>query len=112
MAKLAWYNVGGLDSIEYICGYCGRSVASAQGYYTGNAHGFFICICPNCSQPTYISPNKHVPGVAPGAEVSHLPKDIDALYREARNCIAASCNTAAVLVARKLLMNIAVAQGA
>jgi hypothetical protein len=34
------------------------------------------------------------------------------LYREARNAVAASCYTASVLVARKLLMHIGVEQGA
>ena len=34
------------------------------------------------------------------------------LYDEARNCTSASCYTAAVLICRKLLMNIAVSQGA
>jgi len=42
----------------------------------------------------------------------HLPADIAALYREARNCVSVSSHTSAVLTCRKLLMNIAVAQGA
>ena len=50
--------------------------------------------------------------MAPGNSVEHLPVDIEALYTEARNCVAASCYTAAVLICRKLLMNMAVSQGA
>ncbi|MBC7163214.1 MAG: DUF4145 domain-containing protein [Immundisolibacter sp.] len=42
----------------------------------------------------------------------HLPPDVKALYKESRDCCSASCYTAAVLICRKLLMNIAVAQGA
>jgi hypothetical protein len=41
-----------------------------------------------------------------------LPADIAALYNEARNCMAVHSYTAAVLICRKLLMNIAVSQKA
>ncbi|EGR5930927.1 DUF4145 domain-containing protein, partial [Vibrio parahaemolyticus] len=52
------------------------------------------------------------PDVAPGNDVRHLPEDLAALYKEARNCVAASAYTGAVLLTRKLLMNIGVEQGA
>jgi Domain of unknown function (DUF4145) len=47
-----------------------------------------------------------------GDDVASIPPDVDALYLEARRCIAAKCFTAAVLTARKLLMNISVFLGA
>ena len=47
-----------------------------------------------------------------GAEIAHLPKDVESLYREARNCISVAAPTASVLACRKLLMNVAVSQGA
>jgi hypothetical protein len=53
-----------------------------------------------------------VPGVAFGADVNHLPADVAGLYREARNCMVVSAFTASVLATRKLLMNVAVSQGA
>jgi hypothetical protein len=56
--------------------------------------------------------SKQVPGVSYGNSVAHLPSDVSSLFNEARSCTAASCYTAAVLICRKLLMNIAVAQGA
>ena len=43
-----------------------------------------------------------------GNPVQNLPEDVSALYEEARACCAESSYTAAVLVLRKLLMNIAV----
>lgn len=58
--------------------------------------------------PTFMHGDVQIPGVSPGNEVGHLPKDIGALYNEARNAVAASCFTASVLTCRKLLMNIAV----
>jgi hypothetical protein len=69
-------------------------------------------ICSHCEKPTFFDQDQQLPGVAPGSSVEHLPLDVASLYIEARNCVAASCYTAAVLVCRKLLMNIAVAQGA
>jgi len=53
-----------------------------------------------------------MPGVAPGNEVAHVPEATAALYKEARQCVAIGAPTAAVLAARKLLMHIAVEQGA
>ncbi len=47
-----------------------------------------------------------------GNDVDHLPPDIKSLYNEARSCIAVNAYTASVLACRKLLMSIAVAQGA
>jgi hypothetical protein len=44
--------------------------------------------------------------------VDKLPADHQALYEEARSCTSSGCYTAAVLILRKMLMNIAVAQGA
>ena len=52
-----------------------------------------------------------MPGVAPGNEVDHLPEELEKIYREARNCVAAGAYTASVLTCRKLLMHIGVEQG-
>jgi len=108
---MEFQGVANLRSREYVCGHCGNVVASAHGY-TSNTPEALLYLCPHCKKPTYFEPDKQIPGVAPGAEVSHLPSDIQALYREARNCVAVSSTTAAVLTCRKLLMSIAVAQGA
>lgn len=108
---MAWQNTQNIRSHSYKCGWCGRGVASVSGYYKANSHDR-IYICPNCVEPTYFSEERQTPGVAQGEEVSHLPNDVKALYREARDCAAASCYTASVLICRKLLMNIAVSHGA
>jgi hypothetical protein len=41
-----------------------------------------------------------------------VPEALNALYEEARRCTSQNCFTAAVLVCRKMLMNIAVQEGA
>lgn len=71
-----------------------------------------IVICPGCEKPTFFEGDKQMPGVAFGAAVNHLPSDVAGLYTEARNCMSVSAFTASVLATRKLLMNVAVAQGA
>lgn len=108
---MPWHNVGTINSHQYTCGWCGYSVASVTGYHYPKTNRR-IYICPNCSEPTYFDEGQQIPGVATGDEVKNLPVDIEALYREARNCAAASCDTASVLICRKLLMNIAVNHGA
>jgi hypothetical protein len=52
------------------------------------------------------------PGIAFGDLVPHLPEDLERLYEEARASASANAYTAAVLVCRKMLMNIAVTEGA
>jgi hypothetical protein len=109
---MSWSSAGGIGPRQYKCGFCDHLVASALGYVTGNIPQQLVCICPNCGRPTYFGDRGQIPGVAPGSEVSNLPQDISSLYTEARNCVAVKAYTAAVLACRKLLMNIAVAQGA
>lgn len=71
-----------------------------------------ILICPKCDSPTYLDKGKQVPGIAYGSTIAHLPKDVESLYSEARNCMSVSAFTASVLATRKLLMNVAVSQNA
>lgn len=106
-----WQNITNVRSGKFQCGFCGNVVASDRGYHTGsliNGNQGFIRICPHCAKPTFMHGDLQIPGVAPGNDVEHLPADIHALYNESRNCVAASCYTASVLVCRKLLMNLAV----
>jgi hypothetical protein len=118
MAKISnsWEGIQGVETSTYTCGYCGKVVASERGWQTGmtiaQVYKARIYICPLCKQPTYFYGDEQTPEIAYGGEVSHLPDDIAALYREARNCVAARAYTASVLTCRKLLMNIAVSQGA
>jgi hypothetical protein len=107
-----WAQAQSITSKSYTCGYCGNVVASDRGYRRASTADKGIYICPHCDKPSFLSDSLQIPGVASGNEVTHLPKDVEALYKESRNCVAASCYTAAVLTCRKLLMNIAVAQGA
>jgi hypothetical protein len=106
-----WNQPKDIPSRTYTCGYCGNVVASSRGFSTGDNIHRAIHICPHCDHPTYMQGRNQTPGVAPGTDVQSLPADVEALYREARNCTAVAAYTSAVLACRKLLMNIAVSQG-
>ncbi|HYS54673.1 MAG TPA: DUF4145 domain-containing protein [Thermoanaerobaculia bacterium] len=111
---MPWLNLAGLPPKTYTCGWCGKVIATASGFQTqANLPNVqFVYICPFCDKPTIFEEKGQTPGVAPGVEVTHLPPDIETMYREARNCVAIASYTSAVLSCRKLLMHVAVAQGA
>jgi Domain of unknown function (DUF4145) len=109
---MTWQNLGSIGTKQFRCGYCGFVVANDKGYFPNN-YNRRIYLCPNCDKPTFFDDSlRQFPGVAPGNEVLHLPPELEQLYKEARNCCSVSAFTASVLASRKMLMNIAVQQGA
>lgn len=118
-----WGTAGDLTSRRFTCGYCGRLVASSKGFpatvelnrgsremaFRSFAH---IYVCPHCSRPSFFYSDDQIPGCLPGAEVKNLPDDVEQLYKEIRKAVAGGAPTAAVLACRKLLMHIAVNNGA
>jgi hypothetical protein len=116
---IAWQNAQSLPTKQYFCGYCSKDVGVDRGYPVNmtdinrqqTSGGIYIC--PVCMGPTLIRPDGwRFPGAAFGGSVSHVPLDLNELYEEARRCASHSCFTAAVLLCRKMLMNIAVSKGA
>jgi Domain of unknown function (DUF4145) len=102
---------------QYTCAYCGSLTASTLGWIFSPGGGqpdwnHGIRLCSFCKNPTYFRGEHCIPGTPFGKEVKHLPPEVQAMYEEARACTGANANTAAVLVCRKLLMHIAVAEGA
>jgi len=96
---------------SYVCGFCGLNIGAKYGYYQSSGQRQ-LYICPFCDKPTYFGDEGQIPGSPFGNEVKHLPMEVQQLYREIRNCSTVSAYTAAVLLCRKLLMNIAVELGA
>jgi Domain of unknown function (DUF4145) len=109
-----WRNTGSIEPHGYTCGYCGHGVGPDSGYFANNpGGGHHIYLCSYCRRPTYIEPNgTQFPGVAYGTEVGHLPDGVRRLYNEARNSMSVNAFTAAVMTCRKVLMNVAVSEGA
>ena len=113
---MTWSQPHPIQSQKYRCGYCDSEVAGDRGYQEKGGLGF-IAICPGCGKPTYLvyqNGRRMSQSPAPGfgRSVAHLPGVIQRLYDEARQCAKVSSYTAAVMVCRKLLMHIAVENGA
>lgn len=101
-------------SERYRCGYCDSEVAVDRAY---NLRDGMTVLCPRCDRPTffeYLDTRRVSQSPAPsfGRSVEHLPDVVRRLYDEARQCAKVSSYTAAVMVCRKLLMHIAVEEGA
>ena len=114
-----WRQYQTIINKSFSCGYCGDKVASDRGYKigqhgdgSGNQAGG-IYICPNCQGPNFIDfDGVWHPGHPFGRSVKNVPETLNELYEEARKCHKENCFTASVLLCRKILMNIAVEQGA
>lgn len=112
-----WRNVIDINSVSYVCGYCGAIAAPSFGYNCltrDNKIRARLYICPACNKPTYISfdKNEQTPGPILGKNVLYVPELTEVLYNEARKCITVGAHTSAVLACRKILMNVAVQEGA
>ena len=117
--SISWQNPNPLDPKRYTCGHCDTLVGPNLGYYaTVSVDGqsiepLVVMICSNCKLPTSFDLNgKQHPGVPFGNAVDSLPPNVEALYDEARRAYSVGAYTASVLACRKILMNVAVAQGA
>jgi hypothetical protein len=109
---MTWHGENQIQSRKFRCGFCGNTVATDTGFSSKNDGTQKLYICPHCDRPTFFDSNNQVPGVAPGMDVSHLPKELEAIYNEARRCVSIGAYTSAVLSCRKLLMHIGVQQKA
>lgn len=110
--KSVWPTAGNLQAKSFICGYCGEKVASEKGWEDHSVRRTTVRICPGCSEPSILGPEGQFPGPPFGQHVASLPTDIERLYTEARRCTTVGAYTAAVITARKVLMHLAVEQGA
>lgn len=113
----SWYNASEVRGYSYNCGYCGTFSSPSRYYYSVDSQNISrgkIFICSNCNQPTFINSDaeEQTPGPIVGRGINHLPELISSMYDEARKCITVGANTSAVLACRKILMNVAVQEGA
>jgi hypothetical protein len=115
--------VGDNAARSYVCGYCDRTVGPRVSYYgsedvPGRTLIHYVYICSYCSRPSFFEGNEEapvvmdqVPGASFGSPVAALGPEVAELYDEARRCMSVSAYTSAVLACRKILMNVAVAEG-
>lgn len=114
-----WEFVFSQNSRSFICWNCNNKIASEKGYATidtnhgGNKHYSFIYICPHCNAPIITDDdNKIVFLPLPGKEINKLPENILVVYFEIRKCMQSGCFNGAIMLMRKLIMHIAVEEGA
>lgn len=114
-----WYQIQNIEAATYICGFCGDKVSSDKGYGASSMPDgsgrpdACIRICPSCKGPTLFTVRgQRFPANPPGNTVSNVPEDLNKLYTEARSSATVGAYTGAVMLCRKMLMNIAVEEGA
>jgi hypothetical protein len=108
----SWRDTKSIGSDSYRCGYCGLDVASESGWETYNSSAY-VRLCPQCNVPTFFSAQgNQVPGPLFGSDVTGIEDDIKGLYREARTSLSVNAFTGAVMLCRKILMNVSVEKGA
>ncbi len=122
MATVVWSDVQRIRSRSYLCAYCGRDIATDRGYegeLSEHDPGIgtvttplAIALCHHCDLPTFVMKNGQIPAKAFGERVEAVPEDVERLYEEARRCAGQRNYTAALMVGRKVLMNVAVRHGA
>lgn len=118
--KAKWKNTSKIESTPFICWNCGKNIATDEGYialykdkYGGINEKPMIYICHQCSAPSIVDNERHmILCPLPGKEIKKLPEEINCVYNEARTCMSVGAYTAAVMLFRKIIMNMAVAEGA
>ncbi|MBZ0273784.1 DUF4145 domain-containing protein [bacterium] len=124
MAQLRWFFVenDAHRTVPYRCGYCERDVSAnttciLQEYTPRSprdwvATGQFAIACPHCHKWSNMTNDSVEPLPRFGREIEHLPTDVGSIYEEARASMGAGAPTAAVMCCRKIIMNLAVEEGA
>ena len=118
MPTYKWQGTVVVGKSSYKCGYCDLEVAPNEGYFSlyksHSSESAQIYICPKCNNPTFFNYHHYqTPKPLLGRSISKIPdEDISALYQEARGCTSVGAYTGCVMICRKILMNLAVKEGA
>ena len=121
MLKFTWHDAKSIDSHSYSCGWCGNQVATTHGWIgdpSQRNHHMRIYICSHCTRPTIfrLVPSEQKSIVLPAPNVAKkikgMPDEVKQAYVEACKCLAYDAPTTAVMMCRKLLVYVAVQEGA
>jgi len=84
-----------------------------ESWLDGDRFKFGTYFCSGCQLPTVFLPDgRQIPDATAIASILGLPPKVNHLFEEVRRCMSASAYTSAMMSCRKILMNIAVEQGA
>lgn len=107
-----WNLTNKVQSRVFVCWNCKNNVASDSGLSSAYEHSS-VLICPFCDAPNIILPNgNNLVKPLYGRYIKKLPEDIKNIYDEARKSMQVEAYTGAVMLLRKILMNISVNNGA
>lgn len=125
-----------LPALEYVCGFCHLQVGSTKGIFgfkrgqletrmaaDTQGMGKLVAIkdkstrrayiCPNCERISYWEDGRILwPSPQVGTDVPSLPAEIEQVYTEIRGAAGYKLNRSVLLLARSLLMHVAVGLGA
>ena len=101
---------GNMATRVFTCWHCSTLVSSQQGFQSNTSTEFYIC--PHCDWVNQFWGVEQFPSPMPGNPVGHLPDDVSRVYNEARKSLAGGAPTGAAMLARSLLMHVAVHRGA
>ena len=113
--RITYVGARDLQANSFECGYCGNTIAPHLGYqiinssYQDNVIAY-VYMCPHCKNPIlyFVDSETTLPGSMYGRRIKNLPEKIEALYSECRTCYANHCYTSSQMIARTILMHIAV----
>ncbi|MEZ7511159.1 DUF4145 domain-containing protein [Bacillus pumilus] len=113
-----WADSHDVEKEKYTCGYCNSLAAPTYGYLTHEyieserKSGSKILICPNCRNPTHINGiGQQFPPISIIKGIRQLPENIQDLYKEVCDSFSVNAFTGASILARKMIMNIAIEKG-
>ena len=114
---LNWRNAERIESKDFDCWNCGNKIASNYGYFSYDVNQRLskskIYICHKCGSPNvYDMVGNPIISKKPGKFICKLPDDIKTVYEEARSCLSVEAYTGAIMLFRKIIMNMAVEEGA
>lgn len=111
-------NCSNVPCNDITCAWCNTIVSPNRGYNVVNSSQpelfSIIYICPHCKQLIIFRDydRRTFPSPSYGKDVKKLPEDIEEIYNECRSCYSSGAYTGVILLGRKLLMHIAVDEGA
>ena len=120
--KHTWEGAGPVEGVTVLCPHCGaittplglrdaKTVVRSNGM---TARTTRVYACSSCTYPFVhlMAEDQFIPSPRLGASVKNLPVEMETLYNEARDSSGVGAYTACAMLARKVLMNLAVLEGA
>ncbi|WP_261133050.1 DUF4145 domain-containing protein [Bacillus sp. Marseille-Q3570] len=116
-----WRALEDIYGQKYTCGHCNTETSAIGGYVLQRRdeqgfweEGSYLLVCTGCNFPTFLQADLsiQIPNPKVLSNVEHLPESLAKLFRETREAISSDLYNSTVLLCRKMLMNLAVQEGA